>query len=261
MTSSYSTPAFSWSLGEEEKEKAPTPTIQNPLLKQPFRGTEHRFPFSPLQQQQQGLRQRTNTKEQTQPATTTIKQTPVLPPKESLLTGATPTRTNVGISSEATPLNNTSDSSSLNNRWVVVHGYATEAQYHLILSKFSSFGKIVSHKGSCRPGQQNWIALEYSSSLETEKALSQSSLLLENGILVGVVRLTPFLKQSLEWNTAASVVAPSVKSRLFADDEYELTEKDILFMASPQAKAKPLNMGGTEGRNVFERFLVWYFGW
>ena len=151
---------------------------------------------------------------------------------------------------------NTADSAPrlLNNSlelWVVVFGFTTPAQYESIIRHFNSFGKIVSH----HLGQSNWVALEYESLLQREKALSQTSLLMD-GIMVGVTRLTLSLRQSLDWNSASTFstqVQPFQVSQTFK-------EEDVLLLTNGSPKKKTQFEIGAS-RDVCGRFLAWWFGW
>jgi Nup53/35/40-type RNA recognition motif len=136
-------------------------------------------------------------------------------------------------------------------RWVVVYGFTTPAQYESVIHHFDSFGRIVSH----RLGQSNWVALEYESLLQTEKALTQTCLLMD-GVVVGVTRLTLSLRQSLDWNSASTLstqVQPFHKSHMFK-------EEDVLLLTNGSPKNQTQFEIGAS-RNVCSRFLAWWFGW
>lgn len=277
--SSYTTPAFQWSLPDQNLDsQKPSPAksqkpIANPLLKQSFSpnlaaATRDRLPFSPVENQTLRQRRQPPLQQAGVPNVAGTKR-PVRPPTKSFLVngdvGIVPnqdvrqTTTTDSLTTLPTLMNDSLD------RWVVVYGYSTEAQYNAILRKFSSFGKVVSHRGSCKPGRSNWIALEYESVVQAEKALCQQNCILTDGILVGVVRLTVPLQQSLDWNasTTSSLVLSStnvVASRLEPKfDQDEMTETDILVVESPKKK-QPIEIAGAKG-NVCERFLAWWFAW
>jgi hypothetical protein len=142
-------------------------------------------------------------------------------------------------------------------RWVLVYGFSTAAQYESLMRRFESFGKIVSH----RSGRSNWVALEYESLLQTEKALSQASLPMD-GVVVGVTRLTLSLRQSLDWNSASTLsttqqVPPSFQKR------HELKEEDVLLLTSgsPRTQAQFEIGAASSSGNVCGRLLAWWFGW
>jgi hypothetical protein len=272
------TPAFQWALPDQNDpsiNKKPSPAttkpIANPLLKQSFSqspttaASSLRVPFSPVENH--GLRQR---RQQEVPKNTTVMpaigKRPVRPPTASLFDGVVnevrPTTTMFETSETVPQLVNDSL-----ERWVVVYGYSTEAQFQAILRKFESFGKIVSHRGS---GRSNWIALEYDSVVQAEKALCQQNCLLLDDILVGVTRLTMSLKQSLDWNAPTASAPLSVLPDVRLCDRFEnsnnnnnnnnmMKEEDILLFSSPKKK-QSLVVGGANG-NVCERFLSWWFGW
>lgn len=267
--SAYTTSGFQWSIPDQKDlSKKPSPSttkLANPLIKQTFSPQTStlnaRIPFSPVDNH--GLRQR---RQQEKPlpnnTATTNGKRPVRPPTESFLLNG-----DVGFSSEATFETSAQSVPQLVNdsleRWVVVYGYASEVQYNSILRRFQSFGKIVSHRGSCRPGKSNWIALQYETSLQAQKALSQQNCLLMDGVLVGVTGLTPSLKQSLEWNPTASLSSlPQVASNLnndkFQTGDVIINEEDILVLSPPNKKQSSITGGkGT----VCDRFMSWWFGW
>ena len=267
---SYTTPGFQWSLPElQEPQKKPSPAttkpIANPLLRQSFSPptASLRLPFSPVENN--GMRQRRQ-QESRLPSHATMPNNgkrPVRPPTASFLVNG-----DVGVSNDGAPLTQSTAEivpQLVNNsleRWVVVYGYATSAQYESILRRFQSFGNVVSVRGSCRPGRSNWIALEYESMVQAEKALCQQNCLLMDGVLVGVTRLTLPLKQSLEWNPTSLSSLPDVASRL--DDKFqtgvEMTEEDILLLASPEKQHQSFMVGAAR-RSLCERFLAWWFGW
>lgn len=226
-----------------------------------------RVPFSPVENN--GMRQRRQQEASLPTNRTAIPSNggkrPVRPPTASFMVNGDVGVSNERPSVETTTFESTVEASSIPqpvndslDRWVVIYGYSTEAQYQAILRKFQSFGKVVSHRGSCRPGRSNWIALEYESIVQAEKALCQQNCLLMDGVLIGVTRLTLPLKQSLEWNPTSSL-SSDVASRL--DDKFQndvMSEEDILLLASPKKK-QSFVIGAR--RNVCERFLSWWFGW
>lgn len=267
------TPGFQWSLPDQQEppgkpSPATTKPIANPLLSQQTAGANLslRVPFSPVENN--GLRQRRQQEASLTSTHTYIPvngKRPVRPPTATFLMNG-----NVGISNERAAAETTTFERTVGEtvpqlghesfkRCVVVYGYTNESQYQAILRRFQTFGRVVSHRGG-KPGLTNWVALEYESVIQAEKALCQQNCLLMDGILVGVTGLTLPLKQSLEWNHSTSLSSlPDVTSRLDSKFETdELKEEDILLL-SPSKNKQSFVIG--EKRNVCERFLSWWFGW
>jgi hypothetical protein len=137
----------------------------------------------------------------------------------------------------------------------LVYGFSTTAQYEAIMHRFESFGKIVSH----RSGRSNWVALEYESLLQTEKALSQASLPMD-GIVVGVTRLTLSLKQSLDRNSASTLSTATQVPPSF-QKSHEMKEEDVLLLTSGSPKTQAQFELRASSGNVCGRLLAWWFGW
>jgi hypothetical protein len=171
-----------------------------------------------------------------------------------------------------------------------VYGYATRQHYDEVLAIFESFGRVVDRRGVCRPGVSNWIALQYQSRLEAEKALCHQPVQLSGNVFCGVLRLTHDLKQSLEaeWNSAATETSgiPALaqeidtpKSSLFASTMTSTAASTI----SPPPPPPPMALtngatGGLEEKDILlygdereirrngqksvcEQLLGWWFGW
>lgn len=81
--------------------------------------------------------------------------------------------------------------------WIVVYGCSTAEQQRMVLERFRSYGTILQHRGGnpiATPAgaldNQNWIALQYESRLQVQKALCQGPyFLLAPGVMCGVTRL------------------------------------------------------------------------
>mmetsp|Transcript_26186 Transcript_26186/g.36689 ORF Transcript_26186/g.36689 Transcript_26186/m.36689 type:complete len:308 (-) Transcript_26186:743-1666(-) len=150
------------------------------------------------------------------------------------------------------------------DRWVLVYGYATRSQYEAILKLFENFGKVTSRKGTCNPGQSNWLAMQYETSLQAEKALCQQHCMLEDGVLVGVTRMDPTLKQSLDWNVAPGplkeedVLGNRLEERFHQSQNgsYGMKEQDVLLECP---RGMEVSRGGK--KNVCEQVLSWVFDW
>jgi hypothetical protein len=118
--------------------------------------------------------------------------------------------------------------------WVLVYGYATSDHYDEIRRRFSEYGHVLSHRGSCQPGQSNWIALQYESRLQSEKALCHQHVQLADGIFCGVKRL----------DDTDPILLQSSLSRLWsqkADDIYLSTTSTSTASASLKPKANGVN--------------------
>jgi len=100
------------------------------------------------------------------------------------------------------------------SNYVIVHGFSmsSQSQYDAILSLFGSFGSIVSRYPEVNnSSKSNWICLQYQSSLEAEKAISQNGLFLELGmdlsseknvIIVGAIRMNSVIAKKLAIGTS-----------------------------------------------------------
>jgi hypothetical protein len=88
--------------------------------------------------------------------------------------------------------------------WVLIYGYSTRAQYDQLLQLAAEWGQILDTRGSCVPGRSNWLAVQYETELQAEKAACHQHFELqcpEGGgrIFCGVKRLPdsdPLLLQS-----------------------------------------------------------------
>jgi len=145
-----------------------------------------------------------------------------------------------------------------------VYGYATASQYDEILRRFADYGHILDHRGSCQPGRSNWIALQYESRLQAEKALCHQHLQLIDGVYCGVKRLDdkdPILLQAADtslsdlWTKSSSAGRDSlVPQKLDMNGgrvNGGLEEKDILLTyGSPTRLHK-------HRRSLCERLVRW----
>lgn len=105
-----------------------------------------------------------------------------------------------------------SASTSPCGNWILIYGYNNHKQYQALLEKFSSYGRVIKQK---KPSalidpkslnSPNWLALQYESHLEAEKALCHDHFQLEGGVFCGVKRLSdsdPILmfEGDQEWQT------------------------------------------------------------
>jgi len=145
--------------------------------------------------------------------------------------------------------------------WVLVYGYSTAAQYDEILRVFGQFGVMVQHKGSCAPGRTNWVAVQYASRLEAEKALCHQHLPLADGVFCGVKKLDgndPILLHTADtalstlWSRNSGV--PESKGTSSNARVGILEEKDVLLETDREqgdGNLPPRTIG------ICERFARW----
>lgn len=140
--------------------------------------------------------------------------------------------------------------------WVCVYGYATEAQYQEILRRFSAYGQVINHRGSCQPTRSNWIAIQYATRLQAVKALCHRDVQLSDGIFCGVFALAdndpkvllPSGQAGL-WGTENGVDKGVVTSNGGPPVDVTLDEKDILLAKdSPRARQRT---------SLCKRLLLW----
>jgi hypothetical protein len=115
--------------------------------------------------------------------------------------------------------------------------------------------------GSSRHG--NCIAFGYQSQLQAEKALCHNPVQLSPTVLCGVVRLTPSLRASMDWNGAGGNGNGSGGDTLFGshhDSSAGLQEKDIL-LYSLDDDDEDRTRRRLRDKNVCEQVLAWWFGW
>jgi hypothetical protein len=135
----------------------------------------------------------------------------------------------------------------------------------------------------------NCIAFCYQSQLQAEKALCHNPIQLSQTVLCGVVRLTPSLRASMDWNHHrpggdSSSSSSSGGDILFASHESSsvpmlltnghaetpnihntnthntgLQEKDILLYSDDDAEDRARR--SSRDKNVCEHVLAWWFGW
>jgi len=276
MATSSSAQAFGWALPTSEqsykkdKNDSPKP-IANPLLKVASNYNnvtsfangvqsppQARAPFS--QVDNTTLRRRKQSLESTK----TIE--PVfLPPKSSLLaTGA------LYLELPETIIKSEEDHKNAHNgaleswerddnnfqRWVVVFGYATRNQFDQIIHRFESFGRVTGRRGICKPGSANWVAFQYESEIQAEKALCQQAGMLSNGVLIGVTRMNYSLKSSLDW-TEQSNLGSTAKSLSSSSQTKNKTWNDVDILLD-----RNVNMPLTDGnKSVCQRVVEFLFGW
>jgi hypothetical protein len=166
--------------------------------------------------------------------------------------------------------------------WVLIYGYASANHYQEIFRRFTQYGHVLDRRGSCQPGRSNWVALQYESRLQAEKALCHQHVQLADGIFCGIKRLDdndPILLQAADnslsglWTTTATTME---SDRMMLSNEQPestmngdatngghhqptskangvLEEKDILLLPGDRT---PTNGGGRKG-SICENILRW----
>lgn len=131
----------------------------------------------------------------------------------------------------------------------------------------------------------NCIAFCYQSQLQAEKALCHNPIQLSPTVLCGVVRLTPALRASMDWNhhgSGGNSSSSGGDTTIFANHESsvpmlltngrggtpnthasthntELQEKDILLYSDDDFEDRTRR--SSRDKNVCEQVLAWWFGW
>ena len=135
----------------------------------------------------------------------------------------------------------------------MVYGIHSQEHYNLCKDYFGKLGSVIATRGSFVPGRQNWVALQYESPLQAEKAKLQRHAELKPGIFCGVRGLQdndPVLMQSTPsslqelWGDNTSTV-----KRLPTSDG-GITEHDLL-LGEKEEKDSP------KKRSCCDRFMCW----
>eukprot|EP00541_Cyclophora_tenuis_P004351 CAMPEP_0116542556 /NCGR_PEP_ID=MMETSP0397-20121206/1079_1 /TAXON_ID=216820 /ORGANISM="Cyclophora tenuis, Strain ECT3854" /LENGTH=260 /DNA_ID=CAMNT_0004066573 /DNA_START=25 /DNA_END=807 /DNA_ORIENTATION=+ len=255
------TPAFPWalpSIDPSTKKKSTSQPIVNPLLKRVPPKAVNNAASAMEMKSSGGIGQNRSGSDLRQRKNNTDASKKNGPPGQSLATGGlsrvpTASIADAEYKGGALVLYGQSDrqiESEEIGSWVVVYGFSTEAEQDEVLRRFRSFGNVVAVRG----GKSNWVALQYRSPIEAEKALCHHTSVL-GGCVIGVVRMDPRLRDSLEWSiapmvqTAVGETAPQRKKSLpksgFQDDDIFLQERAPV----------------VEKKSVCERFLGALFGW
>jgi hypothetical protein len=117
------------------------------------------------------------------------------------------------------------------NTWVVVYGVTTK-NLSVVLSKFTSLGTVLSKYPSLSEinNGTNWIALEYKSHLEAEKASCQNNSILDLGngqvVVLGVVPVNEQLALSLKLKNFMELGSTGVERIAMGDGTYEIDDKN-----------------------------------
>lgn len=145
----------------------------------------------------------------------------------------------------------------------MVYGFSTTEQYEQVLERFRPHGHILDQRGSSGEARNsNWVALQFESRLQAEKAICHSTVQLSSHIFVGVKRLDdadPILSQassgSLQelWGNSSST---SGAKRNLLTSEGGLKEIDILLCHKDD---DPVAAAKIHQRSLCQRFLLWVF--
>lgn len=145
----------------------------------------------------------------------------------------------------------------------MVYGFSTTEQYEQVLERFRPYGHILDQRGSSGEARNsNWVALQFESRLQAEKAICHSTVQLSSHIFVGVKRLDdadPILSQassgSLQelWGNSSST---SGAKRNLLTSEGGLKEIDILLCHKDD---DPVAAAKIHQRSLCQRFLLWVF--
>jgi len=168
----------------------------------------------------------------------------MLPPTKSLTEGFV----NSAIEQKRTSNNEIVIWSNTNEKkivdyWVLIYGFSSMDHYAEVMRRFSAFGTITNR----RSGKSNWVALQYESSLEVEKALCQKQCFLADGTLIGVCRMNENLRDSLNWTKSQDDGERPGYSR-----DVAIQEED-LYLEYPRHRKKAIS--------ICERLLAIIFGW
>lgn len=173
------------------------------------------------------------------------------------------------------------------NTWVVIYG-VTAQNLSMVLSKFSSLGTVLSKYPSLSEisNGTNWIALEYKSYLEAEKALCQNNSILDLGhgqvIVLGVVPVNEQLAINLKLKNFMELGSTGVERLAVGDDTYDngtdgkkqlnsegtkvWSEEDVLYKGDnvghvgKGVEDEDENASGPKNKTC-EKFMKWVFSW
>ena len=158
-----------------------------------------------------------------------------------------------------------------------MYGYADQPQYDEILRCFAEYGHVLDHRGSCRPGRSNWIAIQYASPLQAAKALCHQHVQLQDGIFCGVKALPdndPLLLQSAQPTGAlfvsrepspgirndlklSVVAADGNSSESGCDAPAAVSERDILLHGGGGDRRGSTGMARDANRSLCDKLLRW----
>ena len=116
--------------------------------------------------------------------------------------------------------------------WVQVYGIDSQEVLERCKEHFSKFGSIIATKGSFVPGQRNWIAFQYQSSIQAQQASSVKVVPITKEIFCGVTPLAdddPLLTETSHGGLKDNIfdTTDSVKRTLLSSDG-GIDECDIL---------------------------------
>jgi hypothetical protein len=175
------------------------------------------------------------------------------------------------------------------NTWVIVYGI-TPKNLSMVLSKFSSLGTVLSKYPSLSEinNGTNWIAVEYKSYLEAEKALCQNNSILDLGngqvVVLGVVPVNEPLALSLKLKNFMEFGSTGVERLAVGDGTYDMdnnvdgknklnvegtkvwNEEDVLYKGDEKRNAGKDVRDEDENASVpkneiCDKFMKWVFSW
>lgn len=139
-----------------------------------------------------------------------------------------------------------SRASSRMGYWVLVYGYSTEEQYQEILRLFRTFGRVLDYQGPCQPGRSNWVALQYETRLDAERARCHQHVQLMDGVFCGVKLLDnndPFLLRVLQPALSSLWSARDTKiTHTAAGDSPANTDKGEILIGPTRRESDGKNM-------------------
>ena len=135
--------------------------------------------------------------------------------------------------------------------WVQVYGIDSQEVFDRCKEHFSKFGSIIATKGSFVPGQRNWIAFQYQSSIQAQQASSVKVVPITKEIFCGVTPLAdddPLLTESSHRGLKDNIweSTDSVKRNLLSSGG-KIDESDILLIKKEESD-------GPKKRSCCERF-------
>jgi hypothetical protein len=165
------------------------------------------------------------------------------------------------------------DSTTNQRCWVIVFGVTSSVFTTILYPKLESFGTIERHIIS----SSNWMAIQYSSELQAEKACCQngSTLILEDGniLLIGVLRCTPHLFHQLRLpsylssstnTTSMGQLPPSATTATLRlppnknqqqQQNNQTNDEDIFLQSTSDPTIK------NKSKGIIGSILGWFFMW
>lgn len=136
----------------------------------------------------------------------------------------------------------------------MVYGIVNESHYDLCKDYFGKLGNIIATRGSFVPGRQNWVALQYESPLQAEKAKLQRDVELKPGIFCGIRGLPdndPVLLHSTTSSSGLEEIWGDTSVKRLATSEGGITENDLFLGKKEETDLR------SKKRNCCDRFMCW----